>query len=447
MDFCFSEEFLFGASSSACQIESGCKEGGKGEDVCDHFFLIYPEKFFGGDPKQSADFYHHYSEDIAMMKELGLRAFRFSISWSRIFPNGPETVCQAGLDYYEDIIDHLNNAGIEPFFDLWHCDLPYWVIEMGGVLNPDFIEWFRIYAKTVFERLGKKVKYWCTINEPSINIMASYAYGANAPFHEDFDEAIRACHNGILAHYAAVQEFKKLNLPGQITAVIHMEPVYPWTNAPEDHLAAKRKQAFYTGWWLDPILKGHYPEILKDYSYIMDKLPENYQEELDANFVPVDFIGINYYSPGYARYVDDGKLFYETMNNEKLLSDDYGFHFYPEGLFDMGMYLKETYPGKDIFITENGFGKKKWGNLDEELEDDYRIDIIREHLRSMNRAIQAGVPYKGYFHWTIIDTNELYAGGYNYMFGLTQVNYTTKERRRRKSWYYYQDVIKHRRVD
>ena len=447
MRFPFPENFLFGAACSACQIESGCKEGGKGEDVGEHFFQVYPEKYFGADPNASADFYHKYPQDIQMMQELGLKAFRFSISWSRVFPDGPDRLEQRGLDYYSDMIDKLKEAGIVPFFDLFHCDLPYWVIERGGILNPEFIDWFGTYAEAVFKQLGNKVDYWCTVNEPSINCLGAYAYGTNAPFHRDMGEAVRACHNMILAHYRAIRIFKNLGCAGKIGAVIHMEPVYAWTIDPKDQAAADRKQAFYTGWWLDPMLKGHYPEILKDYPYMMDKLPKGYQRDLDENFIPNDYIGINYYSPSYASYKDDGDLYYETRRNPNLPSDDYGFCFYPEGLFDLGVYLKETYPGKDIFITENGFGKKKWGNLDEELEDDYRIDIIREHLRSMSRAIRAGVPYKGYFHWTIMDTNELYAGGYNYIFGMTQVNYETLERRPRKSWYYYQNVLKQGTVE
>lgn len=447
MKFPFPKDFLFGAACSACQIESGCNEDGKGEDVGEHFYKEYPEKYFGGDPAKSADFYHRYPEDIAMMKELGLKAFRFSIAWSRIFPNGPEEVNQAGLDYYKDVIKHLKDAGIVPFFDLWHCDLPYWVIERGSVINPEFIEWFRIYARTVFEAIGDEVDYWSTINEPSINIMASYAYGANAPFHHDMDEAIKACHNGIMAHFAAVQEYKKLGLTGKIGMVIHMEPVYAWTIDPKDQAAAERKQAFYSEWWLDPILKGHYPEVLKDWDYIMNMLPEGYQKDLDENFIPADFIGINYYSPGYARYQDNQELQYETLHNTKLVADDYGFFSYPEGMFDMLMYLKETYPDKEVIITENGFGKKKWGNLEEEREDDYRVEFIREHLRSLSRAYQAGANIKGYFHWTIMDTNELYAGGYNYIFGLTQINYETLERIPRKSWYYYQQVIRQGTVE
>lgn len=442
MIFPFPEDFLFGAACSACQIEAGCTEGGKGEDVGEHFFKVFPEKYEGGDPSKAADFYHRYPEDIALMKELGLKSFRFSISWSRIFPNGPEEVNQEGLDYYKDVIRHLNDADIAPFFDLWHCDLPYWVVEKGGVIHPEFIAWFRIYARTVFEAIGDDVAYWATINEPSINIMASYAYGVNAPFHTDMKEAIEACHNALLAHFAAVQEYKKLGCTGKIGMVIHMEPVYAWTLDPKDQAAAERKQAFYTGWWLDPVMKGHYPKVLMDYPYMVDKLPEGYQKDLDNNFIPSDFIAINYYGPSYAKYKDDGELFYETMSNPKLIRDDYGFPYYPDGLFDLLMFLKETYPGSDVFITENGFGKKKWGNLEEEREDDYRVDYLREHLRTISRAYQAGAHIKGYFHWSIMDTNELYAGGYNFMFGLTQINFETLERTPRKSWYYYQQVIK-----
>lgn len=447
MDFAFPKDFLFGAASSACQIEAGCREGGKGEDVGEHYFKIHPDKYFGADPNSSADFYHKYPEDIKMMKELGLKAFRFSISWSRIYPNGPDEVCQAGLDYYSDVIDKLIEAGITPFFDLFHCDLPYWVIERGGILDPQFIGWFSKYAETCFRALGDKVPYWCTVNEPSINCMAAYAYGSNAPFLKDMKLAIRACHNMILAHYKAVRIYKSLGFSGKIGAVIHMEPVYALSIDEKDKEAAKRKQAFYTEWWLDPMLKGHYPKILMDYPYLTDMLPDGYEKELADNFIANDYIAINYYSPGYAEYRDDGKLFYKTLTNDKLQKDDYGFFVYPQGLYDAVTYLHETYPDKPIFITENGIGVKKWGNYEEELNDDYRIDYMREHLRALSRACAAGVPVKGYFHWTIMDTNELYAGGYQFMFGMTQIRYDTLERVPRKSWYYYQQVIKQERVN
>lgn len=447
MDFRFPDDFMFGAACSACQIEAGCNEGGKGEDVGEHYYKIYPEKYFGADPNASADFYHRYPQDIKMMKELGLNVFRFSISWSRIYPNSPEEVSQEGLDYYSDMIDKLREAGIVTFFDLFHCDLPYWVIEKGGILDPAFIDWFSAYARTCFEAFGDRVDYWCTVNEPSINCMAAYAYGSNAPFLKDMKLAIRACHNMILAHYSALKIYRSLGFCGKIGAVIHFEPVYALTMDEKDREAAKVKQAFYSEWWLDPMLLGHYPEILMDRPYLVDMLPLGYAKELADNFEANDYVAINYYSPSAAKYAPNGKLDYETVSNKKLPKDDYGFRCYPEGLYDSVLYLSEKYPGKDIFITENGIGIKKWGNYDEELHDDYRIDYMREHLRALSRACKSGAPVKGYFHWTIMDTNELYAGGYQYMFGLTQIRYDTLERVPRDSWYFYRDVIKQRRVD
>ena len=447
MRFDFPKGFLFGAACSACQIEAGCNEGGKGEDVGEHYYNLYPEKYMNADPNKSADFYHKYPDDIKMMKELGLRCFRFSISWSRIYPKGPDEVCQAGLDYYSDMIDCLCREGIVPFFDLFHCDLPYWVIERGGILNPEFIEWFSKYARTCFEALGDRVSYWCTVNEPSINCMAAYAYGSNAPFLNDMDLAIKACHNMILAHYKAVRIYRSLGFNGKIGAVIHVEPVYALTMKACDIEATERKQQFYSGWWLDTMIKGHYPTIFADNEYLMSKLPEGYSRQLEENFEPIDYIGVNYYSPSFAEYRDDGRQNYKTLTNSKLPRDDYGFACYPQGIYDTVMYLSETYPGTDIFITENGIGIKKWGNYDEELEDDYRIEYMREHLRSLSRAIRAGVPVKGYFHWSIMDTNELYAGGYQFMFGLVQVRYDTLERVPRKSWYFYRDVIAAEGVD
>ena len=447
MIFDFPKDFLFGAASSACQIESAYFEDGKGEDVMGYYSKIYPEKFAGTHPNDSADFYHKYPEDIAMMKDLGLKCFRFSISWSRIFPNGPDEVCQAGIDYYSNVINELKKAGIKVFFDLWHCDLPYWVIEKGGLLERDFIKWFHNYAEVCFKAFGDRVDFWSTINEPSINIMAAYAYEHQAPFMRDMNLAIKACHIAILAHYDVVRLYKSMNFNGQIGAVIHVEPTYALTMDENDRLAAERRFAFYSGWWMDPMFKGHYPKILMDYKWLTDKLPEGFEKDLADNFIDSDFISINYYSPSFVKYAKNDELDYEFVKNEQLAGDDYGFVVYAQGLFDTCKRLNKDYPNKDIYITENGIGVKKEGTLDEQLNDDYRISYMREHLRELSKAIDAGLPIKGYFPWSIIDTYEGYAGGYNFIFGLIQVNYETLERRPRKSYHYYKEVIKQGRVN
>ena len=443
----FPDGFLFGAASSACQIESGVHEGGKGEDVGDHYSRLYPEKYCNADPDRSAGFYYRYPEDVALMKELGLKAFRFSISWSRIYPVGPERVSAEGIRDYSDLIDRLKAAGIVTFFDLFHCDLPYWVIEMGGIADRRFIEWFSVYAKTCFEAFGSRVDYWSTVNEPSINVFGAYAKAHNAPFLSDPDLAIKADHNMLLAHYRAVRLYHEGGYPGKISAVIHFVPTYALTDDAADWEAAKRKQAYYSGIWLDPMFLGRYPEILMDEPYFTGKLPENAAEELREAFEPSDYIGINYYSPDFAKFEECDRLDYKTVENPALPKDSYGFTRYPKGLTDSVTYLAKTYPGKEIFITENGIGMKKSGDPAKDLEDDYRISYLNDHLKAASEAIEVGAPLAGYFHWSIMDTNELYGGGYSFNFGLVQIDYETLRRTPRKSWYYYRDIIRKGEVE
>lgn len=449
MYFKFPENFMFGAASSACQIESACKEGGKGEDVHEHNFSLYPEKYLNDDPNEGADFYHKYPEDIKMMKELGIKCFRFSISWSRIYPDGPENVCQAGLDYYSDLINKLVEADIVPFFDLWHCDLPQWVIERNGLLNPEFIDWFGTYAETCFKAFGDRVAYWSTINEPNVNVMAAYAWGSTAPFMKDMKLAMQANHNAVLAHYRAVRIFRELGCKGKIGVVVHIQLTYAPSLDMKDQEAAERDMSFYSTWWTDSMLKGYYPKNLMDYPYITDLLPAGWEKDLKENFVESDFLGINYYSSYIVGYAEDGKMDYEIVTGDKLPKDDYGFTINPQGIYDTIMEMQKRHPGLELIITENGIGKKRWGNYEEELDDDYRINYLREHLRAVSRAVEAGAPVTGYLHWSIMDTTELYGGGYSILFGLMQVRFDLPDKKRipRKSFYYYQKIIAEKAVN
>ena len=442
MNFRFSKDFLFGAASSAVQIESARKEGGKGADVHDQCFADSPERYAEGDLNDGADFYHRYPEDIKKMKELGLKAFRFSISWSRIYPDGPDKINSEGLDYYNDMVDHLLEAGIKPFFDLWHCDLPLWVAERGGILNPEFPDWFTTYAKSVFEVLGDKVAFWSTVNEPHVNCMEDLWQGIYPPYIKDHEKAIHGSHNMIIAHYRTIRLYKEMGYKGQIGAVVYLPPCYGASSSPEDQAAAARYQDYQSGWWLDTMLKGYYPSSVLEYPYIKEKMPKGFKEQLEKEFVPCDFISINYYDPFLIKYEPGEMLDCKIIPNPNLMVDDYGFTNYPQGLFDALVYLRNTYPGMDIYISENGTGIKTDSNpSDKELNDDYRINYMREHLREVSRAISAGVPVKGYFHWTIMDTSEHVCGGYTLKFGLLQVDFETKKRTPRKSWYYYQNII------
>lgn len=447
MKFNFPKGFKFGAAASAVQIESASIEGGKGTDIWQHYFKLYPERFAGGDTNDGADFYHKYIEDIKMMKELGLKAFRFSIAWTRIFPNNPTQINQEGITYYHKVIDELIKNDITPYFDLWHCDLPQWVVDRGGVSNPEFIDWFVSYAKTCFSEYGDKVPYWTTVNEPQVNIMAAHAWGVVPPFEKDIKKANLAGHNMIIAHFKTVKLYREMGFRGKIGIVNHFQLAYGASLDEKDQQAAERDMAFYSNWYTDAIYLGHYPENILEYPYIKDNMPKDFQKDLDENFIKSDFVGINYYGAYTVKYEKNDKMDYAIVPSA--VKDDYGFAVNTSGIYDVVMYVHKRYPDIELIISENGVGKKKWGNYEEEVEDEYRISSIREHLRGLSRVIEAGAPVTAYFHWSIMDTTEGYGGGYSLMFGLIQVRFDQEDRARipRKSFYYYQDVIKNNAVN
>ena len=460
MKFTFPEGFLFGAASSAVQIEASPCVDGKGVDAWQHYCKVFPERFIDGDPEKGADFYHRYPEDIKLMKELGLKSFRFSIAWSRIYPNDPENINQLGIDYYHKVLDELIKNDIVPLFDLWHCDLPMWVIDRGGVYNPEFIDWYLTYAKTCFKEFGDKVQYWSTVNEPQCNVMAGYAWGNHPPFEKDIRKSLQASHNMIIAHFKTVKLFREMGLKGKIGLVNHFQLAYGATLDEKDQAAAERDMDFYSNWYTDAIFLGRYPESVFAYPYIKDNMPKDYQKDLDENFIKTDFIGINYYGAYRIGYTKNDEMDYEVVKGDP--QDAYGFTINPAGIFDIIKYVHERYPGLDVFISENGISRKRPGypedplrptkqidTYEEELEDNYRISYMREHLRGIVRAISAGYPVKGYYHWTIMDTTEGMCGGYSISFGLIQVRFDKPEKTRtpKKSYYYYKKVIENGAVE
>ncbi|MBQ8731426.1 MAG: family 1 glycosylhydrolase [Oscillospiraceae bacterium] len=441
MKYSFPDNFLWGAASSACQIEAACATDGKVENVFDHYSRVYPEKFANATPDDEVDFYHRFPEDIQLMKKLGLKMFRFSISWARIYSSVDGPVNQKGIDYYNRMIDCLVENGIVPFFDLFHCDLPMFVVDAGGPANPDFPAWFERYARTCFAAFGDRIQYWSTMNEPSINIFGAFCGGTCAPYLTGMDTGMQACFHMMLGHYRAVRAYREMGLKGKIGSVNHFEPVYPETDSDLDRVAADRCKAYYSGIWLEPIVYGRYPKIVTDIPYVAEHLPENYAERLAEEFAPSDFLGINYYNPNFARWKEDGKLCYETFIPDHISKDAYGFACYPRGIYDAVHYLKEYYGDMEIVITENGYGSARTGDLAVDADDPYRAEYMQIHLRELCNAIKDGVNVSGYCCWTILDTYEGGAGGYLYNFGLIQVDYKTLERTPRKSFYAYQKII------
>ncbi|MFC5407600.1 GH1 family beta-glucosidase [Cohnella soli] len=445
--FSFPSRFMWGAATSAFQIEGGVTEGGREASIWDVAARDYPDRFWNGDtPETAADFYHRYPEDIASMKELGLRSFRLSLSWSRILPEGTGEVNEAGLDYYDKVIDCLLQNGIEPFVDLYHWDLPQALAERGGFKNPDIVDIFRRYAEICFRRYGDRVKLWSTMNEPSVMAFTSYLNGIYPPYERDMKGALLAGHHMLLMHYEAVKLYRSLRLDGEIGAVVAFVPVYPDTLSAEDRDAANRQFDFVCGWWLQPLLEGSYPESLLQAAEIGPHLPDGSAEQLRERFEPMDMIGLNYYTPARCRYEAEAFLSSTSVENFYAQSD-YGFQVYPQGLFDSLRYMKDRYGNPKMYLTENGFAHDSVDKPPElQIDDDDRIAYMREHLRELHRAIGSGCNVHGYYYWSYTDTYEA-TSGYRYRFGLVQIDYETQRRTRKKSWHYYRDVIAGHTVD
>ena len=436
INFAFPNDFLWGAASSAFQIEGGAADDGRGPSVWDVWARQRPDLFYQGtSPAVTADFYHRFADDVALMRELGLKSFRLSISWSRVLPLGRGAVNEAGLAFYDRLVDTLLENGIEPFVDLFHWDLPWALAQEGGFNNPRIIEDFEGYARLCFSRLGDRVRYWSTHNEPTV-------YSHFNPFDPANDEQAQLRRwqmHVLLMHFAAVRTYREMGLPGKIGAVVAYVPIYPRSLSEEDQTAARLQQDLGTNAWLDPMLKGTYPEELAAHPHMVAALPPELRARIDEAFTPMDFVGINYYSPAVTGYKAGALLDSETVKPFAAQSDS-AFASYPPGLFDALHYVRERYGDVEIYITENGYASKRDGQLGAGLEDDARIDYLREHLREVARCRQAGINVRGYYYWSLFDTYES-TSGYKYCFGLLQVDYDTLQRTPRRSWHYYRECI------
>ncbi|MBE6884570.1 MAG: glycosyl hydrolase family protein [Ruminococcaceae bacterium] len=455
MAFSFPKDFLWGAACSAYQIEGAWNEGGKGLS-CHDYYARLPEyeKFYElGRPDDCADFYHHYREDIDIMAERNLKSFRFSIAWPRLFPNGPDEINQECVDYYNDMFSYLNEKGIIPFVDLFHWDLPQWVLDRGGAASREFIDLFEGFARACYANFGDKVKYWSTTNEPSVSIFCGYADwnlnggGMFPPYEDDRTKAFTACHNMNLAHMRAVKAYREMGQDGKIGAVIDAFPFYPYNfNDKRDMEAGEQMWDFYAGKWLGPILLGKYPDVIVE--HFSQYMPEGYQEEIAAAYEPVDYIGNNYYAPRYAKYSPEAPYYSPAPDPElvpvKEGGEFVGMKYYPEGLFDTIRMLDKKYHPKEIIITENGMSAArdpKNPAVPSKINDENRIRYMRSHIMMLSRILEQGINVTGYYVWAIEDTYE-HGSGCRYDYGLIGINYDTKERTPRDSFNWYGEFIK-----
>lgn len=438
----FPPEFLWGAATAAYQVEGSPLADGAGPSIW-HRFSHTPGRVANGDTGDVAcDHYRRYRDDIALMRELGLSAYRFSISWSRIYPEGTGTVNQRGLDFYRRLVDELAAAGIQPMATLYHWDLPAALDDRGGWLNPDIADWFGAYADTMYRALDDRVSLWATLNEPWVVTDGGYVHGTLAPGHRNLFEAARAAHNLMRAHARAVQAYRATGR-NQIGLVVNIEPKYPASSTEPDRAATVRAEAYMNRPYLDPVFLGTYPQELQD--GFGEAWPDIPGAELEELRIPFDFLGINYYTRGIMR--NDPSVLVEQasrVRNPRATYTDVGWEVFEQGLTDTLVWVRDRYGNIPLYITENGAAFYDPPVAHEgRIEDPLRVDYLRRHIAAVRRAMEQGVDVRGYFVWSLLDNFE-WAHGYAKRFGLIHVDYETQQRTPKDSARFYADVIRTR---
>ena len=439
----FCKDFLWGAASAAHQIEGAYLEDGKGMGIWDTFeqetgYIIRNEN-----GNVACDHYHRYREDVAIMKELGLKSYRFSVSWPRVMPEGYGTVNEKGLQFYIDLVNELTEAGIEPMVTLFHWNLPTAIYELGGWENPQVVDWFEQYTDVVTTALGKKVKYWMTFNEPQLFIGAGLNAGVFAPFEKKSTEALmRISKNVYLAHGKAVRIIRK-NCQNSIVGMAPTGEIVIPRDMNAESIERARKLSFSMKkesvtssitWWSDPVFFGKIPEDAQ--AIFGECLPVLTEEEWEIVTEPLDFYGFNIYQG--LEDLDSTEEYgpYAYPGSPKTSMD---WNVTPEVLYWSCRFLYERY-GKPIMITENGMSSFDWVSLDGKVHDPNRIDFLHRYLRSIKDAVSEGIPVLGYQYWSIMDNFE-WINGYDKRFGLVYVDYRTQKRTIKDSACWYRDVI------
>jgi beta-glucosidase len=435
----FPEGFIWGAATSSYQIEGAWHEDGKGESIWDRFSHT-PGRIENGDTGDVAcDHYHRWREDVALMQEIGLRAYRFSMAWPRLLPEGRGRANQAGLDFYDRLVDGLLEAGIEPFVTLYHWDLPQVLHDQGGWPARATAEAFVEYADLASRTLGDRVTYWMTLNEPFVSAIIGYLEGRHAPGHSDLDEALAAAHHLLLAHGRAVPVIRR-NTPGaQVGIVLNLHPQTPASSSAADRAAAWQADGVVNRWFLDPLAARGYPaDIVEHYGRPMDFVQAG---DLEAIATPLDFLGVNYYTRGIAR----SSVVPEAENEPRTIfpgpeHTEMGWEVYPEGLFQLLGRVHFDYRFPSLYVTESGAAYPDGIGPDGRVDDPARVAYLKSHFARAARAIAAGVPLRGYFAWSLMDNFE-WAHGYSKRFGLVYVDYATQRRILKTSAHWYRQVI------
>ena len=432
----FPTDFMWGAATAAYQIEGGWKDDGKGESIWDRFTHI-PGHIAGGDTGDDAcDHYHRWREDIALMQRLGINAYRFSVAWTRIFPDGRGRVNQAGLDFYDRLVDSLLEAGIEPLVTLYHWDLPQALEEEGGWPERATADAFADYAATVAGRLGDRIRWWATLNEPWVSAHDGYLVGVHAPGRTDLPTSLAAAHHLLLGHGLAVPAIRAASPAASVGVVLSLLPHTPASGSDLDAAAARLGDGSLNRWYLDPLAGRGYPDdVVEDVGVPLDFVREGDPETIA---VPVDYLGVNYYTRIIARGPEAGNGPWEVMAGPEFT--DMGWEVRPEALEELLVRLHREYPFLRYVVTENGAAYPDRPGPDGAVHDPDRMSYLARHFAAAGRAAASGVPLHGYFVWSLLDNFE-WAHGYAKRFGLVYVDYATQRRSVKSSGDWYRRVI------
>ena len=452
----FPQNFWWGSAASGPQTEGRVAGDGKGDNIFDYWFEIEPEKFFDGvGPDKASQVYTKFREDVQLMKQTGHNSFRTSIQWSRLIPGGTGAVNPEAVNFYNAYIDELLANGIEPFINLYHFDMPIELQNAGGWLNRATVDAYVAYAKTCFELFGDRVKKWFTFNEPIVPVEAGYLYQFHYPNHVSFKEAVQVGFHENLASALAVKTYHELNQGGVIGIILNLTPSYPRDATNEaDVKAARYADAFFNRSFLDPAVLGVFPEELVEVVRELNILPEYQAEDLTTIFENnVDLLGVNYYQPRRAKAKESA-----VDHRHGPMPDDYfdnydmpgkkvntyrGWEIYEPGIYDLLKNVRENYGNIPCFISENGMGvegEERYINADGQIDDDYRIEFVRDHLKYVHQAITEGSQCLGYHMWTCMD-NWSWTNAYKNRYGFISVDLAHDGKRTiKKSGHWFKTV-------
>ena len=438
-DGAFPADFVWGASTASYQIEGAAEADGRGKSIWD-VFSHTPGRVRGGDTGDVAcDHYHRWREDIEWLARGGFSAYRFSTAWPRILPAGSGAVEARGLDFYDRLVDGLIAHGIAPWLCLYHWDLPQALQDEGGWLKRDIAEKFADYARIVARRLGDRVKHWAMFNEPNVHALFGHGVGYHAPGLTGLPNMAAAIHHQNLAQGRALQALRAERNDLRLGTVINLQPMRPASTAAEDYRAAARSDAFWNGAFLDPLFNGAYPPLIAEHFAALAAAGD-----LQAIRQPIDFLGLNYYSPMYIADAPQsllGAWFGATPPGTRFTA--FGWPIDPSGLTDVLGRLRDDYGNPDVYITENGACFEDHVAADGTIRDDDRVEFLREHLAAARRAIADGVKLRGYFVWSLTDNFE-WAEGFSRRFGVVHVDFAGQKRTPKASFAFLADTIRRR---